>query len=590
MVEISKLEPISAVNVRRAIRLGLYGGIAAVFISAIGMVVVFNNRAIIDGLLTMGYLLILLVPLLAGYMAARPPPLLEGMAPPEKGLHNVAEGLIGGFVTAGILSIFVAIANIINLRTVFINVSPELLETLAFNQTPSLGVTLLLLSGAALGAAGGAIHLLSERWRRVVVMTIVWVVVIGIMQDVLGQVLDNLGLVFLRKALFAGSGGLSLIGLALFIGLVGGVYIGLPKWRKDWRERTKDLSAGQQRRLRYTGVIIVIIILAVLPFIVGPFLSEVLDNVGLFLLMALGLNIVVGFAGLLDLGYVAFFAVGAYVTAVLVSPGSPTFSPELSFWLALPFVVIGAALAGLLVGGPVLHLRGDYLAIVTLGFGEIARLLALSDWFKPVLGGAQGIISIPNIPIGPIELNTPPQLYYPILIFCALAAFASWRLQDSRIGRAWMAMREDEPVAEVMGVNIVAAKLSAFVTGAVIASLGGALFAMKIGSVFPHSFSIEKSILILVLIIIGGIGSIPGVIVGALVLIAVPELLREFDQYRVLVYGVLLIAMMLFRPQGLIPSRRWGRELEEEELDQDAWVAGGASSPVASEAQTSSSD
>jgi branched-chain amino acid transport system permease protein len=590
MAEIAKLEPTSEVNVRRAIRLGLYGGLAVVFISAIGMVVVFNNRTIIDGLLTMGYLLLLLVPLLVGYMAAKPPPLLEGMAPPEKGLHNVTEGLIGGLVTAGILSIFVAIANIINLRAVFINVSPELLETLAFNQTLGLGVTLLLLSGAILGAVGGAIHLLSDRWRRVVVMTIVWVVVIGIMQDVLGQVLDNIGLKFLRKALFVGTGGLSPIALALFIGLVGGLYIWLPRRQLVWRERTKELSVEQQRRLRYTVVIFIIIVLAVLPFVVGPFLSEVLDLVGLFLLMALGLNIVVGFAGLLDLGYVAFFAVGAYVTAVLVSPGSPTFNPELSFWLALPFVVLAAALAGLLVGAPVLHLRGDYLAIVTLGFGEIARLLALSDWFKPVLGGAQGIISIPNIPVGPIELNTPPQLYYPILIFCGLAAFASWRLQDSRIGRAWMAMREDEPVAEVMGVNIVATKLSAFVTGAIFASLGGALFAMKIGSVFPHSFSIEKSILILVLIIIGGIGSIPGVMVGALALIALPELLREFDQFRVLIYGALLIAMMLFRPEGLIPSRRWGRELKEEELDQDAWGTAEAPATAVDESQSAYSD
>jgi branched-chain amino acid transport system permease protein len=585
MAEIAKLEPTSEVNVKRAIRLGLYGGLAVVFVSMIGMVGVFSNRTIIDGLLSMGYLLLLLVPLLAGYMAAKPPPVLEGMAPPEKGLHNVVEGLIGGLVTAGILAIFVAFSNIIDIRSVFINVSPELLETLAFNQTPELGVVLVLLSGGILGTAGGAIHLLSDRWRRVVVMTIVWVVIVGIMQDVLGQVLDNLGLKFLRKVLFVGSGGLSGIGLALFILLVGGLYIFIPKRQVVWRERYKELDSNQQRRFRFIGVGILIIVLAVLPFIVGGFLSEVLDLVGLFLLMALGLNIVVGFAGLLDLGYVAFFAVGAYITAVLVSPASPTFSPELSFWLALPFVVIGAALAGLLVGAPVLHLRGDYLAIVTLGFGEIARLLALSDWFKPVLGGAQGIISIPNIPVGPIELNTPPQLYYPILIFCALAALASWRLQDSRIGRAWMAMREDEPVAEVMGVNIVATKLSAFVTGAIFASLGGALFAMKIGSVFPHSFSIEKSILILVLIIIGGIGSIPGVMVGALALIAVPELLREFDQFRVLIYGALLIAMMLFRPQGLIPSRRWGRELKEEEQDQDAWGTAETTTTAVDEAQ-----
>ena len=432
-------------------------------------------------------------------------------------------------------------------------------------------------------------------------MVLVWVMVIGVFQNVFSQVLRGFEDVFsriipdldlgtLEDVFFVGTGGLTPVGLLIIVTVAVVLYTFLPKRSLTWRARVSAMPPSQRRRFNYSLIGVLIVILAILPFFVGSFLSEVLNNVGLFLLMALGLNIVIGFAGLLDLGYVAFFAVGAYVTAVLVSPGSPLFSPELTFWMALPFVVIAAAIAGLLVGAPVLHLRGDYLAIVTLGFGEIARILALSDWFKPVLGGAQGIISIPNIPAGPLELNTPPQLYYPILLFCAIAAYASWRLQDSRIGRAWMAMREDEPVAEVMGVNIVSTKLYAFVTGAIMASLSGALFAMKIGSVFPHSFSIEKSILILVLIIIGGIGSIPGVMLGALALIAIPELLREFDEFRVLAYGALLIAMMLFRPQGLLPSRRWGRELKEEELDQDAWLAETRGSEEIVEAQTPASD
>jgi branched-chain amino acid transport system permease protein len=310
----------------------------------------------------------------------------------------------------------------------------------------------------------------------------------------------------------------------------------------------------------------------VLPTILGVFLSQVAVTAGIFLLMALGLNIVVGFAGLLDLGYVAFFAVGAYTTAVMTSPGSPAFAPELTFWLALPFVVLAAAVSGLLVGTPVIRMRGDYLAIVTLGFGEIARLLFLSEWLTPVFGGAQGIINIPDIVIGPVEVQGPQMFFYAVFGFALIAAYVSYAVQDSRIGRAWMAMREDESVAEAMGVNIVTAKLLAFIIGAVLAGFGGALFAANIGSIFPSSFNIIVSITVLVVIIIGGLGSIPGVVLGALILVGLPELLREFENFRFLIYGALLIFMMLNRPEGFIPSRRRAQELHEEEMLQDVWL------------------
>ncbi|MFQ5804606.1 MAG: branched-chain amino acid ABC transporter permease, partial [Candidatus Methylomirabilales bacterium] len=290
---------------------------------------------------------------------------------------------------------------------------------------------------------------------------------------------------------------------------------------------------------------------------------------------------------LLDLGYVAFFAVGAYTAAVLTSPSSPRWNPELTFWAALPFIILAAALAGIMVGGPVLRMRGDYLAIVTLGFGEIARLVFQSDWFRPVFGGAQGIINIPSLAIGSTKFVSPAEIYYPILGFCLLAAYVSWRLADSRIGRAWIAMREDEQVAEAMGINIVATKLSAFIIGAILASFGGALFAVKIGSIFPHSFSILVSITVLVTIIVGGMGNIPGVIVGTLTVVALPELLREFEEYRLLFYGALLIAMMLLRPEGLMPSVRRARELHEEEMAQDAWVRAESQAETAREAAAS---
>lgn len=264
-----------------------------------------------------------------------------------------------------------------------------------------------------------------------------------------------------------------------------------------------------------------------------------------------------------------FFAVGAYSMAIFTSADElPNIT--LSFWAALPLVIVVTGIAGLLVGAPVLRMRADYLAIVTLGFGEIARFLALSDWFAPVLGGAQGVIKIPDASVLGLALVGPQSLYYLILVFSLVALFISYRLEGSRVGRAWVAMREDESVAEVMGVNTVYYKLLAFMMGAMIASLGGAVFAVKLGAIFPHSFSVEVSITVLSLLIIGGLGSLPGVIVGAFALVGLPELLREFSEYRFLIYGAVLILMMIVRPQGLMPAVRRGRELSEAERAQDA--------------------
>ena len=312
-------------------------------------------------------------------------------------------------------------------------------------------------------------------------------------------------------------------------------------------------------------------LLVSLPILLGVFPSEVLLNVGLYMLMGFGLNIVVGMAGLLDLGYVAFFAVGAYSTAILTSPRA-SIELGMSFWAALPIVVLVTGATGLLVGAPVLRMRGDYLAIVTLGFGEIARFLFLSDWFKPWLGGAQGIILIPPVSIGNVQLIGPHKLYYLIITGCLIALFISARLRGSRVGRAWMAMSEDEKVAETMGINTVYYKLLAFGLGAMIASISGAVFAAKLGTIFPHSFNVLVSITALSLLIVGGIGSLPGIIVGALVLVGLPELLREFTEYRLLIYGAILIFMMLSRPEGLIPRVRQTRELDDQELSQDAWL------------------
>ncbi|MCE7938664.1 MAG: hypothetical protein DYG90_08800, partial [Chloroflexi bacterium CFX6] len=331
-----------------------------------------------------------------------------------------------------------------------------------------------------------------------------------------------------------------------------------------------------------------------LPRVLGAYHSEVLNQVGLFVLMGLGLNIVVGFAGMLDLGYVAFFALGAYTMAVLTSPESflaP--SPDaglMGFWAALPICLVVVVLAGIVLGVPVLRLRGDYLAIVTLGFGEIIRLLAMSDWLKPFLGGAQGLKSIPPIKAPMVGLgetcarlgvdlplciyrvaiagpDKPQKLFYIILGGCAIAAFVAVRLKGSRLGRAWMALREDEDVAQAMGIDLVRTKLMAFAIGAAFSGLSGTIFGPKLVSIFPHSFGLLISINILALVIVGGMGSIAGVIVGALALVGLPELLREFAEYRLWVYGIVLVGMMLYRPEGLVPSTVARRELHADDAE-----------------------
>jgi branched-chain amino acid transport system permease protein len=290
------------------------------------------------------------------------------------------------------------------------------------------------------------------------------------------------------------------------------------------------------------------------------------------------LNIVVGYAGLLDLGYVAFFAIGAYITAILTSPELGFFA--FSFWSALPFAILMGILSGVLLGVPVLKMRGDYLAIATLGFGEIIRILVLSDFLRPWLGGAQGVGKIPRASIAGLEFATPQQLYYLILAGCLLVIFISLRLRDSRLGRAWMAVREDEDVAQAMGINLVATKLLAFATGAGFSALSGAIFASKLGSVYPHSFNVMISINIICLIIVGGMGSIPGVIVGAAALVGLPELLREFAEYRLLVYGAALVAMMLLKPEGLWPEVVHRRELHEKEFIEAGADPPGTSKPA----------
>jgi branched-chain amino acid transport system permease protein len=347
------------------------------------------------------------------------------------------------------------------------------------------------------------------------------------------------------------------------------------------RERVEKLPPARRRLLNGTSLLLMAVALVLLPQLIGSTLSQVLGQVGVFLLMGLGLNIVVGYAGLLDLGYVAFFATGAYLTALFTGANrvtsigdlvAPAFVLHLNFYLAVPLVIMVTAMVGVLIGAPVLRLRGDYLAIVTLGFGEIARVLVQSSWLQNYTGGPQGLRDVTDAAIGGIGFRDPQPFFYLVLVFCALAIFVSQRLADSRVGRAWNAMREDEMAAEAMGVSTIKYKLLAFAMGAAVGSLSGTLFAVQIGSIAPASFTIIVSITALAVVILGGMGSIPGVVVGTMLLIGLPGLLDEFEEYRLLVYGAALILIMVLRPQGLIPNVRRMRELQEDEAAQDQWL------------------
>jgi branched-chain amino acid transport system permease protein len=455
---------------------------------------------------------------------------------------------------------------VVNLRKIFINASPLLYRLLAFDLEPWGGTIILLLLGALSGLLAGLFYLSSPLARRVLGTSLGCMVITGVLQDLLRPTFALWGpLAIINDWLYAANG-LTLPGAAsLFILIALATYL--------WARRGGSLQAGfqrmplaRQRLFRLAGWGLLALLLFLLPQVLGLFLSEVLTIVGLYVLLGLGLNIVVGYAGLLDLGYVAFFAIGSYTMALLTSPELGFF--HFSFWGALPFTIFMGVIFGVLLGIPVLKMRGDYLAIATLGFGEIIRILVLSDFLRPWLGGAQGVGKIPRASIVGMEFATPQQLYYLILGGCLLVGFLSWRLRDSRLGRAWMALREDEDVAQAMGINLVATKLLAFATGAGFSALSGAIFASKLGSVYPHSFNVMISINILCVIIVGGMGSIPGVIVGAIALVGLPELLREFAEYRLLVYGAALVAMMLLRPEGLWPEAVRRRELHEEEAEE----------------------
>jgi len=613
---------IKSLNWKTTLQIGLLAGAVVLYAGLVGMIAAMQEREVIDDVITLGQLILLIVPFLSAFYVAKQ--LKDG----EQPIWYVAgSGVIVGLLTAVptiimllmnseeygfVLNIVLAAIPLIiasyfaksrydvgadqntvigtwvltfiavgivtgsfalifdtnggDLRDVFVNIERDWVEVVTFDNRDNLitGIFTLALASAVAGVAGSVFYLLPNVPRKALIYGLSITLLVGVFGETVRLVLqenldrDTLGEIFRRDTLKQNPA------IVLFVvSTVFGLIWALTGDRV--RDGFRTMDGGQRQVTNGIGSVILLGILLILPWVIGRTLSDVAVTIGLFVLMGLGLNIAIGLAGLLDLGYVTNYAVGAYILAVFTSIGPlGLFNETFTFWMVIPIALLSAMFAGFIFAVPVLRMRGDYLAIATLGFGEIIGKLAISDWLKPIIGGAQGVQAIPKPIFFGTELVNPEQLYYLVLVACLVTLFVSIRLNNSRTGRQWMAIREDEDVATAMGIDTARAKLLAFTLSAATGGVAGAIFAAKVGTVFPNSFTVFISINVLSLIIVGGIASNPGIVVGAIVLIGMPELLREFSDFRFLLYGILLIVMMINRPEGLIPSQVRAREIAGE--------------------------
>lgn len=309
-------------------------------------------------------------------------------------------------------------------------------------------------------------------------------------------------------------------------------------------------TANEPKNRRIILAVLAVVVL-VFPLVTSLYQTSIMVTALIYVMLALGLNIVIGLGGMLHLGYIAFFAVGAYTYGILYRFFG------IGFWVALPIGAVLATVAGVLLALPVIRLRGDYLAIVTLGFAEIVRIVFNN--LTGITGGPQGIGGIPRPSLFGIDMNlsaATTYTYYIIVAVVLLTIFVVWRFENSRLGRALVAMGEDDIAAEAMGIDTTRVKVIAFALGSFWAGLGGVIFASRTTFINPASFTVWQSVIVLSCVVLGGMGSIPGVIVGALGLILIPEYLRAFSDYRMLMFGAILVTMMVFRPGGLIQKKR----------------------------------
>ena len=597
---------------RTVLVLGLLSGAFILFTGAVGMIAAFHEREVVDRFISLGQLLLLIAPFVTGYYVAGRLS-ANGEAAPKKLIAGLAVGLLTAlpsvilllfnsdefrfllflalrlapFIAASaiawhrhqagaemqaVLGVWLLVAVLVgivtfsfalifeikgDLRSVLVNVDRDWVEVITFDNRKDLplGIATFGLVSIAAGFAGSVLYLTPLVPRRALIYGLGITALVGAFGETARLILqenvdrDTLREIFRRDTLRQNAA------LALFIiSTVAGFLWAM--YGSQVRESFGNIDTSSRRRLNMVSLVIFVAFMLLLPWLIGRTLSDVAVTIGIFVLMGLGLNIAIGLAGLLDLGYLTNYAVGAYILAVLTSIGPlGLFKGTFTFWMVIPLALLAAMFAGFIFAVPVLRMRGDYLAIATLGFGEIIGKLAISDWLKPLIGGAQGVQAIPKPIFFGAELKNPEQLYYIVLVASLVCLFVSIRLNNSRTGRQWMAIREDEDVATAMGIDTARAKLLAFTLSAATGGVAGAIFAAKVGTVFPNSFTVFVSINVLSLIIVGGIASNPGIVVGAIVLIGMPELLREFSDFRFLLYGALLVLMMIKRPQGLIPSK-----------------------------------
>ena len=613
---------LASANARGILRLGLYSGGFLLFAGVIGMLAAFHEREVVNKVISLGQVLLLATPFIASYVkatrlfasgAGAPTALLGGLAigvlaalptvilllfnsDDYRGLLDISlkaipfvaatwlawqshlrgneqrqviatwlvSAFLIGIVTFGFALVFEVKGT---LRGVLVNVDRDWVEVVTFDNRRDLwrGIALLLLATGSAGLAGALMRIVPEVPRRALLYGLGITLLVGAFGETVRLILqenldrDTLREIFRRDTLRENAA-LTLFIVSTAAGFLWAMFGGRARQQFD------AMAYERRHHVNQLGMLLFAALLLALPWLIGRTLSDVAVTIGIFVLMGLGLNIAIGLAGLLDLGYVTNYAVGAYMLAVLTSIGPlGLFKGTFTFWMVIPIALFAAMCAGFIFAVPVLRMRGDYLAIATLGFGEIIGKLALSDWLKPLIGGAQGVQNIPKPFLFATELKNPEQLYYIVLVACLVTLYVSVRLNNSRTGRQWMAIREDEDVATAMGIDTARAKLLAFTLSAATGGVAGAIFAAKVGTVFPNSFTVFISINVLSLIIVGGIASNPGIVIGAVVLIGMPELLREFSDFRFLMYGALLIMMMINRPQGLIPSKLALHEVHEGE-------------------------
>lgn len=415
---------------------------------------------------------------------------------------GLSAGAVSGLFAAVIGFLFgELIANKIDPRTYLPSVSPESIKLFLFNQTPLTGSLLLfaVLTASGLSAAALLFFLRNNDWVKSSARKVSNSVAGTIHSERLSNILQNK---YARNA--------SLLAFAA--------------------------------------------ILIILPRTWGGYWNYVFGTVGIYIILGLGLNIITGWAGQLVIGYVAFFAIGAYTFALLTAPEPHHLM--MNFWIALALGVLAAGISGLLIGLPILNLRGDYLAIVTLGFAEIIRIMLKSDLLTAYTAGPRGIRDIAGPTLFGKSFISDVDFMYLIILAVLVVTFLANRLQNSRTGKAWYAINLDETVARATGINAFASKLLALSLSAAVAGLAGALFASRNQFTGPDDHALMVSINVICLVIVGGIGNIPGIFLGAFVLKGLPEILRETESYRLLIFGVLLIVMMRLRPEGFLPARR----------------------------------